>query len=89
MEPIRVQTKTVYGNDLMYVVSEHAAPIRALTGKKTIDSNDINQLKKLGFSFVAAPVLLGVKANASFSLFQGLPRGFKPFGNSLDSLLNP
>jgi predicted transcriptional regulator len=60
MEPIRVQTKSVYGNDLMYVVSDHAAPIRALTGKKTIDNNDIEQLKKLGFSFVAAPVLLGV-----------------------------
>ena len=58
--PIRVQTKSVYGNDLMYVVSDHAAPIRALTGKKTIDNNDIEQLKKLGFSFVAAPVLLGV-----------------------------
>lgn len=54
MEPIRVQTKSVYGNDLMYVVSDHAAPIRALTKKKTIDSNDIKQLKKLGFSFVAA-----------------------------------
>ena len=52
--PIQVQTKSVYGNDLMYIVSEHAAPIRALTGKKTIDSNDINQLKKLGFSFVAS-----------------------------------
>ena len=60
MEPIRVQTKSVYGNDLMYVVSDHAAPIRALTGKKTIDNNDVEQLKKLGFSFVAAPVLLGV-----------------------------
>ena len=54
MEPIRVQTKSVYGNDLMYIVSDHAAPIRALTGKKTIDNNDIEQLKKLGFSFVAA-----------------------------------
>ena len=52
--PIQVQTKSVYGNDLMYIVSEHAAPIRALTGKKTIDRNDINQLKKLGFSFVAS-----------------------------------
>ena len=54
MEPIKVLTKSVYGNELMYVVSEHAEPIRALTGKKTIDQRDINQLKKLGFSFVAA-----------------------------------
>ncbi len=54
MKPIEVLTKSVYGNELMYVVSEHAEPIKALTGKKTIDSNDINQLKKLGFSFIAA-----------------------------------
>tara|TARA_R100001082_G_scaffold50186_1_gene27187 strand:- start:1138 stop:1320 length:183 start_codon:yes stop_codon:yes gene_type:complete len=60
MEPIQVQTKSVYGNDLMYIVSEHAEPIKALTGKKTIDNNDIEQLKKLGFSFVAVPVLVGV-----------------------------
>jgi len=58
--PIQVQTRSVYGNDLMYVMSEHEEAIRGLTGKKTIDNNDIENLKKLGFSFVAAPVLIGV-----------------------------
>lgn len=60
MEPIKVLTKSVYGNDLMYIVSEHAEPIKALTGKKTIDQRDIAQLKKLGFSFVVhVPSLVG------------------------------
>ena len=51
---IKIETKSVYGNDLMYVVSEHAEAIQSLTGKKTIDASDIKQLKVLGFTFEAA-----------------------------------
>lgn len=57
---IKIETKSVYGNDLMYVVSEHAEAIQNLTGKKTIDASDIKQLKALGFTFEAAAPTLAV-----------------------------
>ena len=57
---IKIETKSVYGNDLMYVVSEHAEAIQNLTGKKTIDASDIKQLKVLGLTFEAAVPALAV-----------------------------
>jgi len=57
---IKIETKSVYGNDLMYVVSEHAEAIQNLTGKKTIDASDIKQLKVLGFTFEAVVPALAV-----------------------------
>ena len=47
---IKIETKSVYGNDLMYIVSEHAEAIQNLTGKKTIDASDMKQLRTLGFT---------------------------------------
>ena len=57
---IKIETKSVYGNDLMYVVSEHAEAIQNLTGKKTIDASDIKQLKTLGFTCEASVPALAV-----------------------------
>ena len=51
---IKIETKSVYGNDLMYIVSEHAEAIQNLTGKKTIDASDMKQLRTLGFTLEAA-----------------------------------
>ena len=50
---IKIETKSVYGNDLMYIVSEHAEAIQSLTGKKTIDALDMKQLRTLGFTLEA------------------------------------
>ena len=57
---IKIETRSVYGNDLMYVVSEHAEAIQNLTGKKTIDASDIKQLRVLGFTLEAAAPALTV-----------------------------
>ena len=55
---IKVEKKSVYGNALVYVRSEHAEPIKKLTGKATIDKADIEALKVLGFAVeVIAPEL--------------------------------
>ena len=55
---IKVEKRSHYGNDLIYVVSEHKEAIEALTNKKTISLRDIENLKKLGFSFeVVQPVI--------------------------------
>ena len=47
---ITIEKRNVYGNELIYIVSNHAEAIRRLTGKKTIDQNDIATLEKLGFT---------------------------------------
>ena len=46
---ITVAKKSVYGNDLLYVISEHKDSICQLTGKKTVDESDIKALRGLGF----------------------------------------
>jgi hypothetical protein len=48
---INYRITKVYGNDQMYVASEHAQSIATLTGKKTIDASDMLALEALGFSF--------------------------------------
>jgi histone H3/H4 len=46
---IKVTLKTHYGADHLYVTSDHAEAIAALTGKKTVTQKDILALKALGF----------------------------------------
>lgn len=50
MVTIKVRTKSVYGVDRTYVESPSSArmAIEGLTGKKTIDDNDISALQTLG-----------------------------------------
>jgi hypothetical protein len=46
---IHVKVKSVYGNDLMYVVEPGKANlVRLLTGKKTVSKKDIYALRGLG-----------------------------------------
>jgi hypothetical protein len=55
---IKVEKKTIYGRDLVYIRSDQAGHIKTLTGKETIDDQDIEALKQLGFEFeVIAPEL--------------------------------
>lgn len=49
---IIVEVKNVYGNQNIYVVSEHKEMIAALTGAKTLSYSHIEALKKLGFEIV-------------------------------------
>jgi len=42
-------TKTVYGNDLIYPNCEKSKLLASLTGKKTLDKNDIYIIKSLGY----------------------------------------
>jgi|TARA_B100001939_G_C16801664_1_gene555938 hypothetical protein len=51
-DTITLQSKNVYGNKLIYVVSHHAQAIQHLTRKKTIDSVDIVALQDLGFKII-------------------------------------
>lgn len=46
---IKIEARNVYGNQTLYVVSEHAEAIKQLTGKRTIDKSDIRALESLGF----------------------------------------
>lgn len=50
MVTIKVRTKSVYGVDRTYVEAPTSArmAIEVLTGKKTIDDNDISALQTLG-----------------------------------------
>ena len=57
---IQIETRSVNGNDLMYVVSEQADAIKSLTGKKTIDRHDIAALRSLGLVVEAATISLAV-----------------------------
>ena len=52
---IMIESRNVWGNELIYVMPEDgqvAKAIRGLTGKKTIDNNDMEQLRTLGHSFL-------------------------------------
>ena len=50
---IHVKVKSVYGNDLIYVVEAWAAAyISTLTGKKTVTKHDIEALKGLGIEVI-------------------------------------
>ena len=50
-----VESRNVWGNELTYVMPENgetAKAVRRLTGKKTIDNNDMESLRSLGHSFL-------------------------------------
>ena len=52
---IQIESRNVWGNELIYVIPEDgkvAKAIRSLTGKKTIDNNDMESLRSLGHSFL-------------------------------------
>jgi len=49
---IKVESKSVYGQTNIYVVSEHKAAIMLMTGKKTISYSDIDALESLGFTVI-------------------------------------
>ena len=57
---ILVQTRTSYGTDYTYVVSEHAAAISGLTKKKTVDAHDMKLLSTLGFVVEQVPLFIPV-----------------------------
>lgn len=42
------KTKTVFGNDLIYPVNTTAKRLAELTGKKTVDHNDIKKIEQIG-----------------------------------------
>jgi len=48
---IEVEFKEVYGNQLIYVRSEHKEALKTLTGKETINKREAEALKSLGFTF--------------------------------------
>lgn len=55
---ILVEKRNVWGNERIYIKSEHANAIRNLTSKETIDQTDIKNLRDLGFEFqVMTPTL--------------------------------
>ena len=50
-----IESRNVWGNELIYVMPEDGAiakAVRGLTGKKTIDNNNMEQLRNLGHSFL-------------------------------------
>jgi hypothetical protein len=57
---ITVSVKHVYGNELIYPVSENAKLLAKLTGKKTLTRDALATIKKLGYEVeVQAPGLDG------------------------------
>lgn len=48
---IKVTIKTQYGNQRIFVVSEHKEALRKLTGRETVTQSDIEALKALGYTF--------------------------------------
>jgi len=50
---VQVEIRNVYGNELIYPVNETAKLLTALTGKKTLSSWDIKNIKALGYTVTA------------------------------------
>ena len=46
---IQVTIKNVYGNERIYPINQKAIWFTSLTNKKTLDRNEIEVIKKLGF----------------------------------------
>jgi len=56
MTNIKTQAKTAFGKTLHYVVDPtYAAALTSLTGKKTINDRDIENLKTLGLAVNLKP----------------------------------
>ena len=47
---IEYETKSHYGNNFVYVLSEHKEPLQTLTGSKTLTPRHVKALQDLGFS---------------------------------------
>ena len=45
---VTVEHRTVYGNEMFYPIGEGAEHVQQLTGKKTVDIDDIRALQALG-----------------------------------------
>lgn len=50
MNSVKIQFKNVYGNRLIYIISDNAKTLSELMGKKTLTDKDIVNLSKLGFT---------------------------------------
>ena len=50
MKTIKVFTRTVYGNTLMYVFGTDAKYVSELTRKLTVNNSDLDALKALGLN---------------------------------------
>lgn len=48
---IEYRIKSVYGRENIYITSDHAKFVKIITGKETIDYNDMKALESLGFTF--------------------------------------
>lgn len=62
---VRIEARAVYGCVNLYVVSEHAEAVRALTGKKTVSHSDMQALEALGFTLLVVPSVSGINYRAA------------------------
>ncbi len=60
---ITVRLQSVYGNELIYPVSENAKHFAALTGTKTLTSDALGIIKKLGYAVEVETPELGSRKN--------------------------
>lgn len=49
MNPVQVEVRNVYGNELIYPANDTAKTFAVLIGKKTLDRNDFRLIRLLGF----------------------------------------
>ena len=49
---VTIETRTVYGNEMIYPIGESAEHVKRLTGKKTVDLSDLRALQGLGIEVV-------------------------------------
>lgn len=55
---ITVRIKNVYGNEMIYPVSEGAKLFASLIGTKTLSMDAITKIKQLGYSIIVEQVTL-------------------------------
>jgi len=46
---VNVEIRNVFGNDLIYPANEAAELFTKISGKKTLDANDLDNIRALGF----------------------------------------
>ena len=51
---VTIETRTVYGNEMIYPIGAMAEHVQQLTGKKTVDLSDLRALQALGIEVVEA-----------------------------------
>ena len=52
--PVTIETRTVYGNEMIYPIGEGAEHVQQLTGKKTVSIDDLRALQALGIEVAEA-----------------------------------